>query len=101
MFVDRVDKCTYLIDIACALDRNVGCKETEKIEKYLDLSVELQSLWDTKVVVVPLVFGALGSLSNNISTYFHQLKRTGVSVHQLQETVVLRTATITRQHLFL
>ena len=47
--------------IACAMDRNVDCKETEKIEKYLDLSVELQSLWNTKVLVVPLVFGALGS----------------------------------------
>jgi len=44
VFVDRVDKCTYLIDIACAMDRNADCKETEKIEKYLDLSVELQSL---------------------------------------------------------
>ena len=45
------------------MNRNVDCKETENIEKYLDLSVELQSLWNTKVVVVPLVFGALGSLS--------------------------------------
>ena len=71
------------------------------IEKYLDMSVELQSLWNTKVVVVPLVFGALGSPSHNISAYFHQLKLTGVSVHQLQKTVVLRTATITCQHLFL
>jgi len=41
VLIDRVDKCTYLIDIACAMDRNVGCKETEKIENYLDLSVEL------------------------------------------------------------
>ena len=63
--------------------------------------MELQSLWNTKVVVVPLVVGALGSLSNNISAYFHQLKLTGVSAHQLQKAVVLRTATIIRQHLFL
>jgi len=42
------------------MDRNVACTETEKKEKYLDLCVELQSLWTIKVVVVSLVFGALG-----------------------------------------
>jgi len=50
------------------------------------------------VVVVPLVFaiGALDSLLNNISAYF-RLKLTGVSVHQLQKTVILGTATIIHQ----
>ena len=101
VFLDKEVKCAYLIDIACVMDRNVVSKETEKIDKYLNLRIELQTLWNTRVVVVPLVFGALGSLSNNISDYFRQLKLCGVSVHQLQKTVLLRTATIVRQHLSL
>ena len=64
MLIDKDDRSTYLIDIACAMDRNVVSKETEKIEKYLD---ELQTLWNTKVVVMPLDLGALGSLSLIIS----------------------------------
>ena len=50
------------------------------------------------MVVVPLVFafGALDSLSNNVSAYF-RLKLTGVSVHQLQKTLILRTTTIIHQ----
>ena len=62
MFIDRNDKCTYLIDIASTMDRNVVSKQTEKIEKHLGLSVELQTLWNTRVVVV---LGALGSSSSN------------------------------------
>ena len=60
MFMDKNDRCTYLIDNACVMDRNVTCKESEKIEKYLDLVVELQTLWNTKVTVVPLAFRSLG-----------------------------------------
>ena len=37
-------------------------KHKEKIEKYLDLAIELQVLWNSNVEVVPLVFGALGAL---------------------------------------
>ena len=44
------------------MDRHVVDKHGEKIEKYLDLAIELQSLWNTRVEIVPLVFGALGSL---------------------------------------
>jgi len=76
------------------MDRNVVSLETEKIDKYINLTVELQTLWNTRVFVVPLVVGASGSLSINISDYFRQLKLRGVSIHQLQKTVLLRTATI-------
>ena len=76
------------------MDRNVVSLETEKIDKYINLTVELQTLWNTRVFVVPLVVGASGSLSIDISDYFRQLKLRGVSIHQLQKTVLLRTATI-------
>ena len=53
---------TKIIDIACVMDRHVVDKHGEKIEKYLDLAIELQSLWNTRVEIVTLVFGSLDSL---------------------------------------
>ena len=49
------------IDIACAMDRHVVDKHQEKIDKYLDLAIELQVLWNTKDEIFPLVFDALKS----------------------------------------
>ena len=50
---------------------------------------------------MPLVLGALGSLSTTTIDYLHQLKLFGVSVHQLQKAILLRTATVVCQHLSL
>ena len=83
------------------MDQNVLAKEKEKVDKYLSLTIELQSLWNTTVEVVPIIFGALGSLSDNISTNLSLLQVTDINAYQLQKTVLLRTATILRQHLAL
>jgi len=91
----------YLNDIACVMDQNVLAKEKEKVDKYFGLMVELQSLWNTTVEVVPIIFGALGSLSNNLFTNLSLLHVTDVNVYQLQKTVLLKTAAILRQHLAL
>jgi len=85
---------TYLIDVACVMDRNVLTKEIEKVEKYLDLSIELQHLWNTSMQVIPLIFGALESISDSIYTYLAALHVEEIGVHQLQKTVVLHTANI-------
>jgi hypothetical protein len=47
------EKSTYmLIDIAISGDRNVIKKEAEKILKYKDLTIEIQSTWNVKTMVV-------------------------------------------------
>ena len=66
VYVDKQSRKTYLIDITFVMDRNVITKEKEKVDKYLSLMIELQSLWNTTVEIVPLIFGALGSLSDSI-----------------------------------
>ena len=83
------------------MDRNILTKENEKVEKYLDLSIKLQHLWNTNVQVIPLIFGALWSMSNSIYTYLATLQVAEIGVHQLQNTVVLRTANIIRRHIIL
>ena len=101
VYVDKLQRKTYLIDFACVMDTNVLSKENEKVDKYLALSIGLQSLWNTTVEVVPVVFGALGSLSDNIFTNLSLLQITDIISYQLQKTVLLKTATILRQHLAL
>ena len=45
------------------IDRNVTVKEIEKVEKYQELAIEVRRLWKlTKVEVVPVVIGALGTI---------------------------------------
>ena len=77
-------KQTYLIDIACVMDSNII--EKEKIDKYLNLMIE--DLWDTKIAIVPHVFGALGSISDALNSYSSLLQITDVRVHQLQKTKI-------------
>ena len=49
-----------IIDFAIFGDRNIVIKEQEKIDKYQVLIIELQKVWNVKVVVIPVVIGALG-----------------------------------------
>ena len=49
-----------IIDFAISGDRNIVIKEQEKIGKYQVLIIELQKVWNVKVVVIPVVTGALG-----------------------------------------
>ena len=37
--------------------------ESEKTDKYLDLARELKKLWNMKVTIVPIVIGALGTIT--------------------------------------
>jgi uncharacterized protein YlxP (DUF503 family) len=47
-----------LIDVAISGDRNVIKKEAEKILKYIDLTIEIQRMWNVKTRVIPVVRGA-------------------------------------------
>jgi len=96
--VDKCSGCTRLIDVACVMDRHVVDKHRDKAEKYLDLAVELQTLWNTRVEIVPLIFGALGTVHQSTIQSFKLLQLHDIRVHQLVKTVLLRTATIIRRH---
>ena len=83
------------------MDRHVVEKYGEKNEKYLDLAIELQSLWNTSVEIVPLVFGALDSLHEKTVLNFELLQLTEINIYQLQKTVLLKTDRMLRRHLSL
>ena len=52
-----------IVDFAVPADYRINLKESEKKDKYLDLARELEKLWNRKVTIVPIVIGALGTIT--------------------------------------
>ena len=61
------------MDIAVPGDSNVLQKETEKYEKYQDLAREIKRIWKSRTKVMPVVVGALGSVSKKLAGHLEQI----------------------------
>ena len=61
------------MDIAIPGDSNVLQKETEKYKKYQDLAREIKRIWESRTKVVPVVVGALGSVSKKLAGHLEQI----------------------------
>ena len=94
--IDKETSKAQVIDFAIPYDSRVDSKEMEKIEKYQDLVRELKRLWDMKVVVIPIVLGALGTTPKTLQK---RMKDIGIEtrIDELQKTVILHTARILRK----
>ena len=55
-----------IIDVALPYDLNIIQKEAEKVNKYRDLQIEVQSMWSIKTHIIPIVTGALGTMSKSL-----------------------------------
>jgi hypothetical protein len=80
-----------LIDVAISGDRNVIKKETEKILKYKDLTIEIQRMWNVKSKVIPVIIGATGTISKSFRKSVSNIPGNH-EVKELQKTVILGTA---------
>ena len=71
-------------------------KETEKIEKYDELKREVERLWQVKAKVIPIVLGALGTVTRSLSNY---IKEIGVKtqIKLIQKSVLFGTARVLRK----
>ena len=77
-----------MIDVAIPGDDRVKEKELEKIEKYQLLKDEIAKVWHMrKVIVVPVVTGALGVLSVNFEEYMYMNSIVGDSKDTKESTV--------------
>ena len=54
------------MDFAVLVDSRVKLKENEKGGKYTDLARELIKLWNMKVTVIPVVIGALCTITKGL-----------------------------------
>jgi hypothetical protein len=65
-------------------------KETEKILKYKDLTIEIQCIWNVNIKVIPVVIEATGIISNSFRKYLGNI-RGKHKIDELQETTILVT----------
>ena len=70
VFVDKKEREVVIIDVAIPGDYRVKDKELEKLKKYQLLKDEIAKvLRMRKVIVVPVVIGALGAVSVSFKEY--------------------------------
>ena len=94
--VDKREKTSRIIDIACPLDANIQEKEKEKSVKYQDLRWELEQLWKVKTRVVPVVVGALGAVTKKHQGHVRSIMEE-ISTDDLQKATLLGTARLLRK----
>ena len=96
ILIKKKEKNCIIVDFAIPYDTRIEPKEKEKVDKYQDLKRELQKLWDMRVKVVPIVIGALGTLSKEIKK---RAKELGIETgfEEMQKTVILQSARILRK----
>ena len=100
VFIDKKEKEVGMLLPIPGGDR-VKDKELEKVEKYQLLKNEIAKVWHMqKVIVVPVVIGALGAVSVNFKKYMKQIGLK-VSLEVIQKTALLGTAKILRKVLSL
>ena len=89
-------KICKIVEFAIPADHRINLKESEKKDKYLDLARELKRLWNMKVTIVPIVIGALGTITKGLLKGLEDLE-IGGRVETIQMTALLRTARILRR----
>ena len=85
-----------LIDVTILGDRNVIKKEAEKILKYKDLTIEIQCMWKVQTRVIPVITGAIGTISKSFRKFISNISGNH-EVKELQKTAILGTAHILRK----
>ena len=95
--VDKVKKETMIIDVAIPGDTRICNKEQEKNGKYSLLKDKIATLWQMKkVVVIPIVVGALGTISTKFEKYIESLG-IEIRIEHVQKSALLGTARMIRK----
>ena len=78
-----------ILDFAVPTDHRIKLKESEKKDKYHDLAREFKKLWNMKVIIIPFVIGAFGTVTKGLSKGLEDLE-VGERVETIQTTALLR-----------
>ena len=87
MILNRKNRTYRIVKFAVPADHRVILKESEKKDKYLDLAKKLKKLWNMKVTVIPIVIGALGTLTKGFVQGLEDLEIIG-RVETIQTTAI-------------
>ena len=102
LLLDRIiitkkrERIRKIVDFAVPADHRINLKKSEKKDKYFDLARELTNLWNMKVTIVPIVIGALGTVTKGLLKGLEDLE-VGGRLEFIQTTALLKTARILRR----
>ena len=94
--INKINGKVFLIDVAIPWDTRVNEKEREKVDKYHDLKLELERLWEMPVEIVPIILGALGTIPSSLKKNLKKIDAK-VAPGLLQKSVLLETSHIMRR----
>ena len=97
---DKEERRCVLVDIAVPSESNTSAKFTEKLSKYNDLEIEVNSMWDMKTETIPVVLGALGLIKKGLDKVTSRIT-VNISSNEIQKITMLGTAHILRKLLSL
>ena len=66
MIINKRKRIYKIVAFAAPADHRINLKESEKNDKYLDLAREFKKMWNMKVTIVPIVIGALGTVTKGL-----------------------------------
>ena len=84
--------------MAIPAERNVVQKEAKKKLKYQSLCLEIQRMWNMKCVIIPVITGAIGMVTNPLKKVLKAIPGKH-SIDSLKNTAVLGTSHIIRKAL--
>ena len=97
IIINKRKRICKIVDFAVPADYRINLKESEKKDKYLDLAREFnKKLWNMKVTIMPIVIGALGTVTKGLLKGVEDLE-VGSRVETIQTTAWRRTARILRR----
>ena len=80
-----------IVDFVVPADHRVKFKISEKKDKYQDLTRELEKLWNMKVTSIPIITGAICTVTKRLIKGLEDLE-IKTRVETIQTTVLLRSA---------
>ena len=92
----KKNRICKIVDFAVPADHRINLKESEKKDKYLNLARELKNMWSMIPTIVPVVIGALGTVTIGLLKGLEDLE-VGGRVETIQTVSLLRTARIWRR----
>ena len=93
---NKKDKTCLLIDMTVPLNANTSVKTTEKLDKYKDLEIEVERMWEFKTTTVPVVMRTLGTIKKGLESNIHKIPG-NINIHELQKITLLSTAHLLRR----
>ena len=93
IIINKKKRISKIADFAGLADHRIKLREYENKDEYLDLARELKKIWNMKVIIIPFLTGAFGTVTKGLLKNLGDLELDG-GVDTLQTKALLRTARI-------